>query len=89
MNFALAGPVPWMSVQAANTFVVHHVKVSLGAARVGPWQIDSMRTYFETWNARDFVEVLAMAADGGDVITWFHMHVAGKAPVAVANWAQG
>ena len=87
----------------------------------------TMRRYFETWNARDFdgsesrladdvtfagplgtaagpgecrrgieglaklmdrVEVIAMVAEGRDVITWFELHVPHAEPLAVANWAQ-
>jgi hypothetical protein len=88
---------------------------------------ETMRRYFEFWNARDFeafeaqladditfagplgtangptecrrgieglaelmdrAEVLAMVADGPEVITWFELHLPGADPVAVANWAR-
>lgn len=87
---------------------------------------DTMRRYFETWNAHDFdafeaqladditfagplgtaagpaecrrgieglarmmdrAEVIAMVAEGPDVITWFELHTPGADPVPVANWA--
>src|SRR5690349_8315706 len=32
-------------------------------------------------------EVVAMAADEGDVITWFELHRSGEAAVPVASWA--
>ena len=35
----------------------------------------------------DRAEVLAMAADGSDVLTWFELHAPGADPVPVANWA--
>jgi hypothetical protein len=89
--------------------------------------IQTMRRYFETWNARDFdafeaqlgdeitfagplgtangpaecrqgieglarmmdrVEVLAMVADGTNVISWFELHTPDAEPIPVANWAQ-
>ena len=89
--------------------------------------MQTMRRYFETWNARDFdafeaqlaeditfvgplgtatgpaecrrgieglaklmnrAEVLAMVADGPNVITWFELHMPEGDPVPVANWAQ-
>lgn len=33
-------------------------------------------------------EVIRMAADGPDVLTWFALHVPGTEPIPVANWAQ-
>lgn len=36
----------------------------------------------------DRAEVLVMAADGSQVITWFELHIPDTAPVPVANWAQ-
>jgi limonene-1,2-epoxide hydrolase len=87
---------------------------------------ETMRRYFDTWNARDFdgferqlaadmtfagplgtangpaecrrgieglseivdrVEVLAMAADGPDVLTWFELHAGAAGALPVANWA--
>jgi hypothetical protein len=89
--------------------------------------IETMRRYFEFWNAHDFdafeaqladditfagplgtangpgecrrgieglaklmdrAEVLAMVADGPQVITWFELHSPDADPVPVANWAQ-
>jgi hypothetical protein len=88
---------------------------------------ETMRRYFDTWNAQDFdafeaqlagditfagplgtargraecrrgieglsglvdrADVLAMVADGRDVITWFELHAPGADPIPVANWAQ-
>jgi ketosteroid isomerase-like protein len=88
---------------------------------------DTMRSYFETWNARDFdafeallaedatfagplgtangagelrrgieglskivdrVEVIAMACEGDDVITWSELHTHAGDRLPVANWAQ-
>jgi hypothetical protein len=37
---------------------------------------------------RDHVEVIAMVADGPDVITWSELHAPGAPPVPVANWAR-
>jgi limonene-1,2-epoxide hydrolase len=34
------------------------------------------------------VVVQAMAADGGDVITWFDLHTTVAPPTPVANWSQ-
>jgi ketosteroid isomerase-like protein len=89
--------------------------------------IETMRGYFETWNAHDFdafqaqlaedmtfagplgtadgpaearrgieglsrtvarAEVLAMTADGEDVITWFELHTTAGDRVPVASWAE-
>ena len=89
--------------------------------------IETMRRYFDTWNAHDFdafeaqlaadmtfagplgtahgpaaarqgieglsrmverAEVLAMAADGEDVLSWFELHTAAGDPVPVASWAK-
>jgi hypothetical protein len=89
--------------------------------------IQTMRRYFETWNAHDFdafeaqladeitfagplgtangptecrqgieglakmmdrVDVLAMVADGPNVISWFELHTPDADPIPVANWAQ-
>ena len=33
-------------------------------------------------------EVLAMVADGQQVITWFELHTPDTDPVPVANWAR-
>jgi ketosteroid isomerase-like protein len=88
---------------------------------------DTMRRYFDTWNARDFdafeaqlaedmtfagplgtaagaaearrgieglsrmverAEVLAMAADGEDVLTWFELRTPAGDRVPVASWAK-
>jgi hypothetical protein len=35
----------------------------------------------------DRAEVLAMVADGPDVITWFALHTPDAGAIAVANWA--
>lgn len=35
----------------------------------------------------DQAEVLAMVADGSDVITWFELHATDGAGIPVANWA--
>jgi hypothetical protein len=36
----------------------------------------------------DRAEVIAMVADGPDVITWFELHIPHTEPVPVANWAR-
>ncbi len=36
----------------------------------------------------DHAEVVAMIADGPDVITWFELHTPAADPVPVANWAR-
>ena len=39
-------------------------------------------------NLMERAEVLAMVADGQQVITWFELHTPDTDPVPVANWAR-